>query len=310
MTGTPTASSVPRLRAKRLIAILVNSVPNTGSRSLSRSNAQPPGVVVAQLALEPGRCRRRRRPTKSGHEPEHLVAERRPGSASAAAACRRGCANIFSKIGTMKISTPAIISRLKQMHDDRVGQRRLDLAAQRGVLLEVRRRCGRARCRGSRRSRRRATIAIISRGKILSCLASAPDSDRPRLDVAADVADRLAERGLARSAPRGSPASAAATGRTTVIVANWRGEDREVLERDAGRRRPGILISLLQARAGLARSTAGSTPCVAQRGRGGRVSSRRRACPCCACRRRRAPRSRRSCVSVAVMRSRLSRRGA
>jgi type IV pilus assembly protein PilC len=37
ITGTPTLSSVPRLREKRLIAILVNSLPKTGSLSLSRS---------------------------------------------------------------------------------------------------------------------------------------------------------------------------------------------------------------------------------------------------------------------------------
>ena len=39
ITGTPTASKVPRLRENRLIAIFVNSVPNTGSRSLNLSNA-------------------------------------------------------------------------------------------------------------------------------------------------------------------------------------------------------------------------------------------------------------------------------
>ena len=42
MTGTPTASRVPRLREKRLIAILVSSGPNTGSPQLELVELQPP----------------------------------------------------------------------------------------------------------------------------------------------------------------------------------------------------------------------------------------------------------------------------
>ena len=47
MTGTPTSSRVPRLRAKRLIAIFVNSGPKTGSLSLSLSSVSRNAGFVA-----------------------------------------------------------------------------------------------------------------------------------------------------------------------------------------------------------------------------------------------------------------------
>ena len=72
-------------------------------------------------------------------------------------------------------------------------------------------------------------MATISVGKTFGCLASEPDSDRPRFDVGADLADRLGQRrvlGLVFEDRQRAQQRQARVGHRRELAR----EDREILE--------------------------------------------------------------------------------
>ena len=81
--------------------------------------------------------------------------------------------NIFANTGTMNSSMPMTATMAMHEHDDRVGHRRLDLAAQLDLGLVVLRELQQHARRGSRRPRRPGIMLTISGGKTLGCLAIA-----------------------------------------------------------------------------------------------------------------------------------------
>ena len=107
------ASRVPRLREKRLIAIFVNSVPKTGSLQLEPVEASAGTPAFAAAAL-----RQRTRADDDHRDDERHEPDRRVAGVTmicvGSGSSPPSCLNIFSKIGTMKMSTPAIITTAEQ----------------------------------------------------------------------------------------------------------------------------------------------------------------------------------------------------
>ena len=166
--------------------------------------------------------------------------------------------NIFSKIGTMKIRTRGDQHERERQHDRRVGQRALDLAAQRGVLLEAGR-------------------DLLERVVDHAAGLAGPDhgDHQPREDpvVLGHARPTARRRPRRRCGPRRSPSSATAavvcssriaSERSSdmpdaVIVANCRAKTARSLSL-VRLPRPGILRSRVQALAGLAEIDSGTSP--------------------------------------------------
>ena len=104
MIGTPTASSVPRLRAHRLIASLVNSEPNTGSFSLRRSTLSRKFLLVRMAFLNA--LRPKKAPPSMIGRIQYMLCDSVTMIWVGSGSLPPSCLNIFSNIGTMNMITP------------------------------------------------------------------------------------------------------------------------------------------------------------------------------------------------------------